>query len=78
MLIARLWPHMFHGYRARGHYMRVPRMAIACVAHDKLLETCMFHTTRKRGPSFSVAATINGVSVTFLLDTGSALSILIK
>ena len=28
--------------------------------------------------SFSVAATINGVSVTFLLDTGSALSILNK
>ena len=50
MLIACLWPHVFHGYCARGHYMRVPRMAIPRVAHDKLLETCMFHATRKRGP----------------------------
>ena len=30
--------------------MRVPRMAIPRVAYDKLLETCMFHATRKRGP----------------------------
>ena len=44
-----------HGYRACGHYMRVPRVAISCVtiprmAHDKLHGTCMFHATRKRGP----------------------------
>ena len=39
-----------HGHRARGHYMRVPRMAIPHVAHGKLHETCMFHATRKRGP----------------------------
>ena len=44
-----------HGYRARGHYMCVPRVAIPRVtiprmAHDKLHETCMFHTMRKRGP----------------------------
>ena len=43
-----------HGLRARDHYMRVAWMAISCVtipcvAHDKLHETCMFHTMRKRG-----------------------------
>ena len=43
-----------HGLHTRGHYMRVPRVAIsrvtiARVAHDKLHETCMFHAMRKRG-----------------------------
>ena len=43
-----------HGLRARGHYMRVARvaisrMAIPRVAHDKLHETCMFHATKKCG-----------------------------
>ena len=30
--------------------MAVAHMAIPCVAHGKLHETCMFHATRKRGP----------------------------
>ena len=53
MLIAHVCS--MHGYRARGHYMRVLHVAIPCVTishveHDKLHETCMFHATRKRGP----------------------------
>ena len=47
MLITRLWPHVFHGCRVRGHYMRVPCVAIPRV---NILETCMFHATRIRGP----------------------------
>ena len=44
-----------HGYRARGHYMCVPLMAITRVtiphvAYDKLHETSMFRATRKRDP----------------------------
>ena len=55
MLIARFWPIVFHGYRARGHYMHVPLVAIPLVtipraAHDKLHETCMFHAMSKHGP----------------------------
>ena len=57
MLIARLWLHVFHGYRARGRYiMCVPRVAIPLmtiprVAHDKLHETCTYVPRHeKRGP----------------------------
>ena len=67
VLIARLWPHVFHGYRARGHYMLVPRVAIPlvtipCMVHDKLHKTCMFHATSKRGPRKHVTGLFKDLS----------------
>ena len=43
--LSHVWPLyvcFMHGYSTREY--------IPCVAHDKLLETCMFHATRKRDP----------------------------
>ena len=55
-----------YGNRACGH-MCVPRMAIPCVAHDKLRETCMFHAMRKHGPCKHIMRLFKVVSCCYVL-----------